>query len=50
MSDSSDAQPVDTPGWDADVIDGLTVADRTLGANIEKLAGLPLLFDPVRVI
>ena len=31
---------------DADVIDGLTVADRTLGENIEKLAGLPLLFDP----
>jgi CubicO group peptidase (beta-lactamase class C family) len=31
---------------DADVIDGLTVADRTLGDNIEKLAGLPLLFDP----
>ena len=30
----------------ADVIDGLTVADRTLGDNIEKLAGLPLLFDP----
>jgi CubicO group peptidase (beta-lactamase class C family) len=31
---------------DAGVIDGLTVADRTLGENIEKLAGLPLLFDP----
>ena len=31
---------------EADVIDGLTVADRTLGENIEKLAGLPLLFDP----
>jgi CubicO group peptidase (beta-lactamase class C family) len=30
----------------ADVIDGLTVADRTLGENIETLAGLPLLFDP----
>lgn len=31
---------------DADVIDGLTAADRTLGENIERLAGLPLLFDP----
>jgi CubicO group peptidase (beta-lactamase class C family) len=31
---------------DAGVIDGLTVANRTLGENIEKLAGLPLLFDP----
>lgn len=28
------------------MIDGLTVADRTLGENIETLAGLPLLFDP----
>jgi CubicO group peptidase (beta-lactamase class C family) len=38
--------PLQDKYFEAGIIDGLTASDATLGPNISKLAGLPLLFDP----